>query len=757
MDSGINGDNRLKDFPLEILGEVPTDVKALPGYENQNFILEFNDRKAILKTYTDPALLSLLEAENELLLYLRSFETSAYPCPLTFKDGAYIKMIKWEGNPVIVRLLSYLEGSLLGDMVMDNQMAESLGSFMGELNLKTLKWNHPEIRARRWEWHMATQSPVKERLAYIADSRKRSIAHHFINLFNNKVLPHIQNLRQATLHNDSNEWNLLAEDNRVCGIIDFGDLAYGPLVFDPAIAMAYASYDKPEPLSWAYRVLKGYQKVLPLEEFEIHLLYYIVAMRLCLSVANSAKARFLDPENEYISVSEDKAWSMLSQWIKLSPRAAENSFRKAAGLPPLTGKSISNAIHKRSAVLSPVYSITYHKPIYMEGAAFQYMYDANGATFLDAYNNIPHVGHNHPYVLEAAQTQMAQLNTNTRYLYEQLPIYAEKLLSKFPTRLNKIFLVNSGSEATDLAIRLAQTYTGKKKMAVLEHGYHGSTRAAIEVSDYKFSKSGGIGQEEHIVKLPLPDYMDEDHVDMSKSLVAEAVGILKNSDGALAGFIHETILGCAGQVPLPKGYLQAVYKQIRSMGGVCIADEVQTGFGRAGTHFWAFESHAVIPDIVILGKPMGNGHPMGAVITTDEIASNFDTGVEFFSSFGGNPVSCAIGEAVLDVIEQEGLQQRAKEVGDYYIRHLKSLQDEHPFIGSIRGSGLFLGIEVLDREGKPGTELAETIINELRDKHILLSTDGPYNNILKSKPPLCFTRDNCNEVIRNLKVILQKQ
>ena len=332
------------------------------------------------------------------------------------------------------------------------------------------------------------------------------------------------------------------------------------------------------------------------------------------------------------------------------------------------------------------------------------MYDYKGTTFLDAYNNIPHVGHNHPKVVEAAQKQLLKLNTNTRYLYDELAAYAHDLLSYFPPRLNKVFFVNSGSEASDLAIRIAR-FCSAKGVAVVEHGYHGHTQTGIEISDYKFNHPKGIGQADHIVKLPLLSEQDCPHF---SNRWPEIEKQLEQSTD-LAAFISESILGCAGQVPLLDGYLPKIYEQIRKGGGYCIADEVQTGFGRVGTHFWAFQQQNVIPDMVVIGKPMGNGHPMGAVICTSELADTFSEGVEFFSSFGGNPVSCVIGKAVLEVIAEEELQQQALQNGNYYLKSLDELKQIHEGIHEIRGSGLFVGVDLRDVSGKEDTKAAHFI------------------------------------------------
>ena len=386
----------------------------------------------------------------------------------------------------------------------------------------------------------------------------------------------------------------------------------------------------------------------------------------------------------------------------------------------------------------------------MYKSALQYMYDYEGNTFLDAYNNIMLVGHSHPDVVKAGQSAMARLNTNTRYLYPELTNYAAKLLKKFPPALDKVFFVNSGSGATDLAIRLARTYTERKKIMVLEEGYHGNTLAAIEVSHYKYSKAGSIGKPDHVVQSRLPNAFalkPEMQKKAAAHFAALAKELIAKHDGTLGAFIAEPIVGCGGQVPLPVGYLNEVYETVRKQGGICISDEVQVGFGRLGSYFWGFEIHDVIPDIVILGKPMGNGHPIGAVVTTSEIAKKFADGPEFFTSFGGNPVSCLVGEEVLNVIQRDSLQENAKQVGDYFKKELLTLQKSFNSIGDIRGEGLFLGVELVDHDNLPDGKLAKHVKNFLRDNGILSSTDGPHDQVIKIKPPLCFNQENVDEFV----------
>ena len=360
---------------------------------------------------------------------------------------------------------------------------------------------------------------------------------------------------------------------------------------------------------------------------------------------------------------------------------------------------------------------------------------------------------------------MALMNTNTRYIFDTLLEYSDRLAAKFPDGLDTIFFVNSGSEAGDLAQRIARTVTGQRNTVVVDHAYHGNTIAGIEVSPYKYEGKGGPGKADHIYKLEIPDgfrgkYRYDDP-DAGMKYAREVDMILKDrqskSEG-IAAFYCESIIGCGGQVVLPEGYLNYVYQKIREKGGLCIADEVQVGFGRVGEQFWGFELQQVVPDIVVLGKPMGNGHPMAAVITTKAIAEQFNNGMEFFSSFGGNPVSCAIGLEVLNVIEEEGLQQHAFETGAYFKDSLLALMSTYELIGDVRGYGLFLGIEFIEDRSTltPATVKTKAIVEDMKNRGIMLSTDGPYNNVIKIKPPLVFNRRNVDRVVSTLDEVLNR-
>ncbi len=432
---------------------------------------------------------------------------------------------------------------------------------------------------------------------------------------------------------------------------------------------------------------------------------------------------------------------------------------------PAPARSKDEILALRNKHLGPSLSISYQNPLHIVRGQGQYLYDENNQPYLDAVNNVPHVGHNHPRVVKAAQLQTAVLNTNTRYLHDNLVEYAARLTATLPEPLSVCYFVCSGSEANELALRMARTHTGQRDLLVLDGAYHGNTAALIDISSYKFDGPGGAGKPEHVHVLPIPDpyrglYRGDDEGNGRRyaNHAQEIIEKLQAQGKGIAGFIGEPLLGCGGQIVLPDGYFQALFPLIRAAGGVCIADEVQVGFGRVGSHMWAFETQDVVPDIVTLGKPIGNGHPLAAVVTTPEIAASFANGMEYFNTFGGNPVSCAIGTAVLDVIEQENLQENARVVGNHLLDGLRKLQTRFPLIGDVRGLGLYIGVELVrDRHTlEPAAKEASYIANRMRDKGILTSTDGPLHNVLKIKPPLVFTEENADFLVETLGEILEE-
>lgn len=406
---------------------------------------------------------------------------------------------------------------------------------------------------------------------------------------------------------------------------------------------------------------------------------------------------------------------------------------------------------ERQVVMSRALSLNFQKHLEIVRGEGAYLFDRAGGKYLDLVNNVAHLGHSHPRVVEVAYKQMLTLNTNTRYWNQNAIEYARALANTFPDPLSVVFFVNSGSEANDLALRLAQAHTKAKGMMVLDHAYHGHITSIIDISPYKFNGKGGEGRPDHVRVAPIPDaYKGMHRGDGAGTKYAtEFKRELDSLDQPLCAFISESIVSTGGQVPLAPGFLKQAFEMARAAGGVCIADEVQIGMGRVGTHFWGFEMHDVVPDIVTMGKPIGSGHPLAAVVTTPEIAHSFINGMEYFNTFGGNPVSAAIGQSVLDVIVDESLQRNALVTGNYLMDEVRKLSKDIEFIGDVRGSGLFIGIELVKDKAtqEPVTQITKDLIEFARENGVFLSSDGPADNVLKIKPPMIIGKSEVDKFL----------
>ncbi|NHI88854.1 MAG: aminotransferase class III-fold pyridoxal phosphate-dependent enzyme [Candidatus Thorarchaeota archaeon] len=430
---------------------------------------------------------------------------------------------------------------------------------------------------------------------------------------------------------------------------------------------------------------------------------------------------------------------------------------------PKSNPTQEEILDSRRELIGQSLGVSYTKPLTIVRGFMQYLYDENGREYLDVRNNVPQVGHGNPRIVKVLSQQAAVLNTNTRYLHRNLVQYARRLTSKLPKKLSVCFFVNSGSEANELALRLAKTHTKHQDIIAIDGAYHGNTSELINISSYKHNGPGGEGAPSHVQVVRMPNtYRGEFRGSSAGKEYAEdvlrAIERIRDWGRGVAAFIFESLMGSGGQIILPKGYLAEACKYVRKAGGVCIADEVQVGFGRMGDKFWGFETQGIIPDIVTMGKPIGNGHPIGAVVTTKEIAQSFNTGMEFFSTTGGNTVSCAVGMAVLDEIESEKLQQNAKKVGTHLLKRLKELRRSHKVLGDVRGHGLFIGVELVrDRETlEPAIHETEYVVERLRDLRILISLDGPLHNVLLIKPPLVFTKENADRFVDALNKVLHE-
>jgi 4-aminobutyrate aminotransferase-like enzyme len=416
---------------------------------------------------------------------------------------------------------------------------------------------------------------------------------------------------------------------------------------------------------------------------------------------------------------------------------------------------------RRDKLLGPAYRLFYDRPVHLVRGEGVWLYDDAGRRYLDMYNNVPHVGHCHPRVVEAICSQAGVLNTHTRYLHDNILECAERLTGTLPQQVDTAMFCCTGSEANELALRIARSATGRKGVIVADYAYHGNTQAIYEITTADIPAQELPG---YVVTVPAPDtyrgrYRGDDAAAKYAAHVHEAIALLRNRGFEPAAFVIDTIISSCGVVAPPPGYLAEVAAIVREAGALFIADEVQPGFGRTGRNFWGFEADGLVPDIVTMGKPMGNGHPVSAVVARRELVDDFGRRGDYFNTFGGNPVSCAAALAVLDVIEEEGLQQNALDVGQHMREGLRSLAAEHQCIGDVRGTGLFLALELVsDREARtPDGDMARSVVNDLRDRGVLTGAIGPDRNILKLRPPMVISRADADVMLDRLDDVLRSR
>jgi 4-aminobutyrate aminotransferase-like enzyme/Ser/Thr protein kinase RdoA (MazF antagonist) len=444
-----------------------------------------------------------------------------------------------------------------------------------------------------------------------------------------------------------------------------------------------------------------------------------------------------------------------SVWAELFPDPA--AF---AGIPPealkQNGLAPDDIYAARRSKLIRNLSTSYRRPLKIVRGEGVYLYDDRGRAYLDCYNNVAHLGHAHPEIVEVLARQSAILNTNTRYLHDNIIAYATALTATLPKPLTVAGFVCSGSEANELALRLARNHRNARGIIALDWAYHGNTQGLIEISPYKYKRKGGMGRPATTGEAALPDayrapsdWPREEIGRRYAASVAEVAAAMRREGQPPAAFIAESLPSSAGQIVLPKGYLTAAYAAARAAGTLVIADEVQIGFGRIGAHMWGFEMDGVVPDIVTMGKPIGNGHPMAALVTTPEIADRFNNGMEYFNTFGGNPVSCAVGLKVLEILERDRLRENALQIGNHLLDRMRELAERHPVIGDVRGLGLMLGLDLVEDRTtkKPATDYAGRIVEYCCDNGVFLGTDGPYDNVIKMRPAMVFTRAQADHLM----------
>jgi 4-aminobutyrate aminotransferase-like enzyme len=662
----------------------------------------------------------------------------------------------------IVRVLTYLPGTDLGKMPLTPALLRNLGGAVARLDKALRGFCHP---AARYEllWDLQQVSRLRPHTSHIADKADRTRVERVLDDFIADVLPGLARLRAQIIHNDANGDNVVVAPDapdQIVGIVDFGDMIHTALAADPAVTAAdlLMGRDIVGPMC---ELLAGYDTVLPLEDEEIDVLYDLVLARCALTAAIIAWRSSKPNGPGYLESYGPTAHAAIETLLTLGRAQVRARLRDACRFPPYCPKpgeqAVSDDVHalvaQRHRLLGATLELSYEQPVHVVRGEGSWLFGADGSRFLDAYNNVPQVGHAHPHVARAIARQAAALNTNSRYLYRIVLDYAERLVATMPDGLDTCLFVNSGSEANDAAFRMSKLVTGNEGALVMENAYHGITESMDALSPYLLSRRL---PQPHVRMLIAPDPYRGPYKKGEPDLAAHygadadrAIADLAKAGLKPAAFMIDSGFTSNGIPDVPGGYLARVVEKVRAAGGLVIADEVQIGFARSGTHFWGIQMHDVVPDFVTLGKPIGNGYPLGAVVTTRTVLERFGAETDFFSTFGGNPVGCAAGIAVLDVIEREGLMQNARITGGYLRERLLGLMNRHTWIGDVRGMGLLVGVELVrDRQTlEPAGPETERVLNHMRDNFVLVGREGPHGNVLKIRPPLAFQCEHADIVV----------
>jgi len=678
------------------------------------------------------------------------------------RNGMAIEQVQSRnGTQHHVRVLTYLPGAPPEDNPVEPVLLRPMGACLAKLAVSLQGFFHP-IANYELLWDLKHTSKLRQFLPYISDENHRELVSYFLDRFDQNVLPQLPKLRAQIVHNDMTPDNILVSENdpgRIVGIIDFGDLIHTLLIIDLATTIAPMLRGHKDLVEAAAEVLLGYHEVIPLEDADLRILYDLIAARLTMLNVIAAWRVTLHPDNrDYITGGVEQTWATLEAWRALNPADVTKKFLRVCGLwekeevgPKPDGKKESRQSHlaRRTRLLGPCAYLFYDQPLHIVRSEGVWLYDIDGHRYLDVYNNVAHVGHCHPHVVNAISKQARQLNTSTRYMHGLILELAEQITSRMPEPLSVCMFVCSGSEANELAWQMSKLVSGNNGALITEFSYHGNSNATKQFSTESIHP-GNLPS--HVQTLFAPT--SDNTFRKPNSGIRDAIMALDQQGHRPAMLILDTAFVTDGIFTPPEGYLQTLFAKTRATGGLCVADEVQGGFGRLGQHFWGYQYDNVIPDIVTLGKPMGNGHPLAAVVTRPEIAEAMANEMDYFNTFGGNPVSCAAGLAVLEVIEKEQLQNNALKVGKYLRKRLIQLQSDYPVIGELHGAGLLQGIDIVTPGGEPDPKIADRIMNHMRSNGFLIGTTGKNYATLKIRPPIVFQKEHADMLVAALTMTL---
>jgi len=736
-------------------------LTVLAGERDQNFRVDTADGRRLLFKISNPAdTRPVLDMQTAALRHIEQVDPGlpvmrVIPCS---SGDPWAEVPGPDGRTYPVRLFTFLPGRTMAATALSAGALRSIGQTTARLGRALRGFFHP---AADYEilWDITRLPALRPLLGYVPDLARRAQVARVLDRFEAQIAPVLPGLRAQVIHADLSLNNvLLGEDLQVSGIVDFGDMTHAPLVCDLAVAIADVLHGRDDAIDAAEEMIAGYVAVTPLDDEEAALLADLVAARLATDITLTTWRLGVYPDNAaYAADSEAGAPAFLDSIEAAGLDAVADRFREACrGLPYRRSATAPLAERRRRAL--PRSPLFYDHPVHLVRGEGAWLFDSAGRRYLDCYNNVPVVGHSHPRVVRAVAEQQRLLATHSRYLHEAIVELAERLQATLPPALDAVIVVNSGSEANDLAWRIARAATGHGGAVVTEFAYHGLTEATHALSPEEWAAGERPG---HVATVPAPDgYRGAYRMDQPGWAERYAAHVGQAAAGlgerGLAAMFVDPAFTADGILAPPPGYLREAARRVRALGGVLIADEVQAGHGRCGRHLWSFQPSGIEPDMVVMGKPMGNGFPVAALVARSDVLGAVPEETELFSTFGGNPVACAAALAVLAVIEDEGLVENAAEVGGYLLQGLLALQRRHPLIGDVRGEGLLLGVELVgDPQTRvPAARRAGQVVEAMRDRGILLGTTGPAGNVLKIRPPLVFHRDHANLLLETLGEVL---
>lgn len=673
-------------------------------------------------------------------------------------DGRAIHdLVSANGTHHATFALSYLPGAIASDFALNADDFHRIGRTIAQVERGMRGFFHRALGDRALLWDIRQLGQLRAGCRHLGPDAARIgvLVDSVIGSFSGRL----EKLAAQVIHGDIHGHNLiLATDRSVSGVIDFGDMFHGPAILNLSNAMADFMHDTDQhPEMWT-ALIKGYASIRRIEAEEVALLYDLTLARLLTTVLITAtRAAESADQSDYIGAAGFGSLDGLTPLLDLGRDRATAIFAAAAGhAAPTSGQDVDQLMARRAKVLGSRPYVFFNRPLHLVRGEGVWLFDADGRRYMDLYNNVPIVGHCNARVADAIAAQTRILNTNTRYLGEQLLDYAERLGALTGGALTACAFVNSGSEANDIAWRMAREWTGNRGAITQEFAYHGITEAIDALSP---SALRDARTPDHVRTILGPDGYrgptPHGTPDMGARYAADAdraIAALAQAGMKPAAVITDSAFLTNGVLEPVSGYVAALFDKVRAAGGLCIADEVQSGFGRMGGHFWGYQHHGVTPDFVTIGKPAGNGHPIGVVLTRPEILDHFLTRTAFFSTFGGNNVSCAAGLAVLDEIRDHDLVSNSLTTGARFKAGLQRLAQRHAIIGDVRGMGLVFGLELVsDRAAKTPAPTETTRLLELmREEGILAGSEGVHGNIVKMRPPLVFDAADCDHALAAL-------